>query len=174
MLRGDLIIQGSKVKKVPTGTPGLYTIRATCSCCGARIKEEIWAQESRSSQWIMTSPKEYVRVILGVHPEVVSAQKGVVPAVYTLVYFCKACEEKFRIVYHLLLLLVKNNLYPCKWPCEFDPLLGCYITIWTLCTLSQPRWPLDYQMNLETMKDITEQLMKMSVNPFRVGVVCES
>ncbi|KKP81439.1 MAG: hypothetical protein UR82_C0062G0001, partial [Candidatus Moranbacteria bacterium GW2011_GWF1_35_5] len=101
-----LIINGGSIIIHKTEINGVYTAIAHCSCCGKKVTTDIWADLRLSPTCTMSPPKDYVRIIFGVHPEIYSAQNGPVPAVFTPVYFCKECEEKYRIVFSLLMIFL--------------------------------------------------------------------
>lgn len=166
----NLIICGDKTETVKAAIDGLYHTTAHCSCCDRKIPMETWIKFDPNSVWVMSPPDNYVRVIFGIHPEIYSAQDESVPAVFTPTYFCKECEEKYHIVFSLLRIFLSFEpmIHPSASDSPFDPQRGCWITIWPLDKQSQPTWPIDYQVNLSIFREITEKLMNISNNPFRV------
>lgn len=165
-----LIINGGCVTTRKTEIIGVYRAIAYCACCNEKVAIDIWADLRLSPTCTMSPPEDYIRIIFGIHPEIYSAQNGPVPAVFTPVYFCKECEENNSIVASLLKMFLSFDpmIHPSTSDSQFDPKRGCWITIWPLDKQSQPTWPIDYQVNLSTFREITKKLMNIPNNPFRV------
>lgn len=170
MSESQLILHGGKILSDESDFPWMRHVTPHCSSCGKKVAEEIWVKDLRSPTSIMTPPDGYVRAIFGIHPDIYSAHTEPVPAIFTPVYFCKQCENDMRLVYSLVKTLATCDppKHPSEWPSHFDPTRGCWITIWTLDTCARPRWPLDYQVNLKTFREIIEMLRGIPKNPFRI------
>ncbi|EKE22244.1 MAG: hypothetical protein ACD_7C00016G0005 [uncultured bacterium] len=166
---GELIINGGTVIIYPTKITGLLEAIIHCSHCGKKIEKETWTDSRQSPTYAMSPPEDCVRVIFGIHPEIYSSQTESVPAIFTPVYFCKECEEEYHIIASLLQIFLSFEpmIHP-ESNSQFDPERGCWITIWPLDQQSQPSWPIDYQVNLSTFREIAKKLMAISENPFCV------
>ncbi|EKE21617.1 MAG: hypothetical protein ACD_7C00167G0001 [uncultured bacterium] len=165
----ELIIKGGAVITYPTQITSILQAIIHCSHCGENITKELWVDSRQSPTYTMSSPEDYVRVIFGIHPEIYSSQTESVPAIFTPVYFCKECEEKHHIVASLLKIFLSFEpmIHP-ESNGQFDPNRGCRITVYPLDQQSQPTWPIDYQVNLSTFREIAKKLMAIPGNPFCV------
>lgn len=167
----NLIIGAYRINMYHIDRARYCLVLPECACCKKTIPEEHWIDSCSGQPQIMSSPDNYIRIIFGVHPEIYSSQDGPVPAIFTPVYFCKECEKDKGPYLALLKIFLSFEpmIHPSALVSQFDPQRGCWITIWPLDTQSQPTWPINYQVNLSTFREITEKMLNIPDNPFCVS-----
>lgn len=172
------IIKASRIKDLTLdrrfyamGNCGAALIEGHCLNCDTGCGTEAWGKLSNDDPIAMYSePKDCTRIIFATHPQKLMSYVAI-PAIFSVVYFCKKCAYSTNVD-QLLLNTINSCGPPREWisgnNSELDPKRGYFLTWWPINRNLFPEWPFAGQFNRSMFESIVDKLAAIPSNMFQL------